>query len=98
LISSDRPHRDADHALDHRTSLFPDQHLIRIGYLISAAIPVGITSVIWTAIVKGIFPVSLVTVNLDTIIAPVAVPITLHCAGLPSASITPPMIIDLLRH
>ncbi|MFA5073422.1 MAG: bile acid:sodium symporter family protein [Nitrospirota bacterium] len=54
---------------------FPDDPLIRIGYLITAGVPVAITSVIWTDMVKGNMPVSLVTVTLDTLIAPVLLPL-----------------------
>jgi predicted Na+-dependent transporter len=76
---------------------FPDRHLIRIGYLISAAIPVGITSVVWTAIVKGNIPVSLVTVTLDTIIAPVLLPVfILFVVGVAISIDYTAMIIDLL--
>ncbi|MDR3592211.1 MAG: bile acid:sodium symporter family protein [Negativicutes bacterium] len=55
--------------------VFPDNHNIQIGYLIFAAIPVGVTSIIWTAIVKGNVPVSLVTVTIDTIVAPLLLPV-----------------------
>jgi predicted Na+-dependent transporter len=54
---------------------FPDNHMVRIGYLISSAVPVGITSLIWTHIVKGNVPVSMVTVTIGTIIAPVLLPL-----------------------
>lgn len=54
---------------------FPENRYIQMGYLISAAIPVGVTSVIWTSIVRGNVPVSLVTITLDTIIAPVFLPL-----------------------
>lgn len=54
---------------------FPDNYNIQVGYLIFAAIPVGVTSIIWTAIVKGNVPVSLVTVTIDTIVAPLLLPV-----------------------
>lgn len=76
---------------------FSHDHLIRIGYLINAAIPVGITSVIWTAIVKGNVPVSLVTVTMDTLIAPVLLPMfILLVAGVAISIDYTTMIIDLL--
>ena len=76
---------------------FPNHHLIRIGYLISAAIPVGITSVIWTDIVKGNMPVSLVTVTMDTIIAPVLLPLfILFVVGVTIKINYSALIIDLL--
>ena len=54
---------------------FPDSFNVQIGFLIGAAIPVGVTSIIWTSIVKGNVPVSLVTVTLDTIISPLLLPL-----------------------
>lgn len=55
-------------------AVFPEDMNVRIGYLISASIPVGVTSVIWTSLVKGNVPVSLVTVTLDTMIVPALLP------------------------
>lgn len=54
---------------------FPADPYVRLGYLISATIPVGVTSVIWTSLVKGDTPVSLVTVTLDTFIVPALLPV-----------------------
>lgn len=53
---------------------FPEDIYVRLGYLISASIPVGVTSIIWTALVNGNVAMSLVTVTLDTLIAPVFLP------------------------
>jgi predicted Na+-dependent transporter len=53
---------------------FPEDIYIRIGYLISASIPVGVTSVIWTSLANGNVAVSLVTVTVDTLIAPLFLP------------------------
>lgn len=53
---------------------FPDDANIRTGYLISASIPVGVTSIIWTSLTQGDVAVSLVTVTLDTMIVPVLLP------------------------
>jgi len=76
---------------------FPDQQLIRLGYLISAVIPVGITSVIWTDIVKGNVPVSLVTVTIDTLLAPLLLPAAiLFIVGVAISIDYKAMIIDLL--
>jgi predicted Na+-dependent transporter len=54
---------------------FPDDPLIRLGYLIGAAVPVGVTSLVWTYIARGNIPVSLVTVSIDTILAPLLLPL-----------------------
>ncbi|HUK99931.1 MAG TPA: bile acid:sodium symporter family protein [Nitrospirota bacterium] len=76
---------------------FPHHQMIRIGYLISATIPVGITSVVWTALVKGNIPVSLVTVTMDTIAAPILLPLfILLVAGVAIKINYTSMIIDLL--
>lgn len=57
---------------------YPNDPYIRLGYLIGATIPIGVTSVIWTSIVKGNMPVSLVAVTLDTLIVPLVLPLFFH--------------------
>lgn len=47
----------------------------KLGLLVGAAIPVGVTSVIWTALTQGNIPISLVAVTLDTLIVPVLLPV-----------------------
>lgn len=54
---------------------YPDDPAIRTGYLIGAAIPIGITSILWTGLVKGDTAVSLVAVSLDTFLVPIMLPI-----------------------
>lgn len=54
---------------------FPEDVNIRLGYLICASIPVGVTSIIWTSLVGGNVAVSLVTVTLDTLFAPAFLPV-----------------------
>ena len=76
---------------------FPGQHLIQLGYLIGATIPVGVTSVIWTSIVRGNVALSLVTVTMDTLIAPVLLPLfILFAAGISIQIDYTRMIFDLL--
>ncbi len=55
-------------------TFYPDDISIRIGYLVAASVPVGVTSVIWTSIAKGNVPVALVTLALDTVIVPFFLP------------------------
>ena len=55
--------------------IYPDDPLIRIGYLIGASVPIGVSSIIWTSINRGYVAVSLVAVTLDTIIVPVIMPV-----------------------
>jgi predicted Na+-dependent transporter len=54
---------------------YPNEPFIRMGYLISASIPIGVTSIIWTALVKGDLAVSLVAVTLDTFVVPIVLPL-----------------------
>jgi len=56
-------------------TFYPDDPYIRIGYLIGASIPIGVTSVIWTSLIKGNLAVSLVVVTLDTFIVPLILPL-----------------------
>ncbi|MDD2234257.1 MAG: bile acid:sodium symporter family protein [Desulfitobacteriaceae bacterium] len=57
---------------------YPDDFSIRIGLLILASIPVGVTSIMWTAIVKGNVPLALIVVTIDTFIAPILLPVFLQ--------------------
>jgi predicted Na+-dependent transporter len=76
---------------------FPDNPLVRIGFLISSAVPVGITSLIWTHIGKGNVPLSLVIVSIDTILAPVLLPLfILFVVGAVVSIDYFKMILDLL--
>ena len=54
---------------------YPDDVNIRTGLLVAASVPVGITSVIWTSLVKGNVAVSLVTLALDTLLVPAFLPV-----------------------
>jgi predicted Na+-dependent transporter len=54
---------------------YPDDYLMRLGFLISASLPIAVTSIIWTSIAGGNVAVSLVTVTLDTLIVPFFLPI-----------------------
>lgn len=47
---------------------------IQLGLLVGAAIPVGVTSIIWTALAKGNIQTTLVAVTIDTLIVPVLLP------------------------
>jgi len=54
---------------------YADNFYIKIGYLVGASIPIGVTSLIWTSIVKGDSAISLVAIILDTFIVPMFLPI-----------------------
>lgn len=53
---------------------FPQDAYVRMGYLIAAAIPVGVTSIMWTSLGNGNVPIALVAVTMDTLIVPVLLP------------------------
>lgn len=53
---------------------YADAPQIQLGLLVGAAIPVGVTSIIWTAIAKGNIQVALVAVTIDTLIVPILLP------------------------
>lgn len=54
--------------------LFNEDQFIRIGYLVGASTPIGVTSVIWTAMNQGSVSVALVAVTLDTLVVPIMLP------------------------
>jgi predicted Na+-dependent transporter len=54
--------------------MYPDDPVVRIGYLIGASVPIGVSSIIWTSISRGYVAVSLVAVTLDTVIVPFFMP------------------------
>lgn len=55
--------------------LYADSPEVQLGLLVAAAIPVGVTSVMWTALTQGNVSISLVAVTLDTIIVPALLPV-----------------------
>ncbi|TWH47940.1 bile acid:sodium symporter family protein [Sporomusa sp. KB1] len=54
--------------------LYADLPEMQLGLLVAAAIPVGVTSVMWTALTQGNVSISLVAVTLDTLIVPALLP------------------------
>jgi BASS family bile acid:Na+ symporter len=56
---------------------YPHSDLTRLGFLIAASIPIGVTSVIWTSIAKGNVPLALVAVTADTLVSPFLLPVLL---------------------
>ena len=47
---------------------------LSVGIVLAAVIPVGVTSVIWTALSRGETPIALATVTLDSLLSPLVVP------------------------
>ena len=58
--------------------LYPDSALIRLGFLIGASIPIGVTSILWASIVKGDIPLALVIVTVDTLLSPFILPVIIY--------------------
>lgn len=54
---------------------YPDNPFIRLGFLIGAFIPIGVTSIIWTSVTSGDVALALVAVTLDTLISPFLLPV-----------------------
>ncbi|MCR2823769.1 bile acid:sodium symporter family protein [Lederbergia panacisoli] len=74
-----------------------DDHLLTIGFVISVAVPTGVTSVIWVNICRGKLPLCLSIILIDTLLSPLLMPILLHIAVGESITIhTSTLILDLL--
>lgn len=54
---------------------YSDAPQIKLGLLVAAAIPVGVTSIMWTALAQGNIPIALVAVTFDTLIVPALLPV-----------------------
>ena len=58
------------------TIIFNDT-LLMIGFVLSVAVPTGVTSIIWVTISRGNIPLSLAIVLIDTLLAPFVMPLLL---------------------
>lgn len=58
-------------------NLFFDDHALMIGFVLSVSIPTGVTSVIWISICKGDTPLGLSIILIDTLLAPIVMPLLL---------------------
>ncbi|MEK4026172.1 bile acid:sodium symporter family protein [Sporosarcina sp. FSL W7-1283] len=77
--------------------LFFDDHLLTVGFVLAVAVPTGVTSVIWVTISKGNLPLCLSIILIDTLSAPLVMPIVLHVvAGERIAVETTSLILNLL--
>ncbi|SOC17996.1 predicted Na+-dependent transporter [Ureibacillus xyleni] len=56
------------------TVLFHD-HLLTIGFVLSVAVPTGVTSFIWVSICKGHLPLCLSIILIDTMLSPIVIPL-----------------------
>lgn len=74
-----------------------DDHLLTIGFIISVAVPTGVTSVIWVNITRGNLPLCLSIILIDTLLAPLLLPVVLKVAVGTTIHINSfSLIIDLL--
>jgi len=58
------------------TVIFNDQ-LLTIGFVIAVGVPTGVTSVIWVTITRGNLPLTLSIILIDTVLAPIILPLML---------------------
>ncbi|WP_107841047.1 bile acid:sodium symporter family protein [Metasolibacillus meyeri] len=59
------------------SSIIFDDYLLTIGFVLSVAVPTGVTSMIWITICKGNVPLGLSIVLIDTLLAPFIMPLLL---------------------
>lgn len=79
------------------SSLLFNDSLLIIGFVLSVAVPTGVTSIIWVTISKGNIPLSLALVLIDTLLAPIVMPLLLEIIAGQSIHIdTKGLIIDLI--
>ncbi|HWK22723.1 MAG TPA: bile acid:sodium symporter family protein [Ureibacillus sp.] len=60
------------------SSVLFDDHLLVIGFVLSVAVPTGVTSFIWASICKGHLPLCLSIILIDTILSPIVLPTLVH--------------------
>lgn len=78
------------------TVLFND-YLLTIGFVISVAIPTGVTSVIWVNMCRGNLPLCLSIILIDSLLSPLIMPALLKIIAGETIAIEPAsLIIDLI--
>lgn len=60
------------------SNLLIDDQYLKIGFILSVAVPTGITSFIWASICKGHLPLCLSIILIDTILSPIVIPALIH--------------------
>ena len=79
------------------STLVFDDHLLTIGFILSVAVPTGVTSFIWVSISHGNKALCLSIILIDTLLSPIIMPIVVHLAIGESISIdTSSLTLDLL--
>lgn len=79
------------------SALIVNDHLLTVGFILSVAVPTGVTSFIWINICKGNIPLGLSIILIDTILSPIIIPLIAKlAAGQIVAIDTMSIMIDLL--
>ena len=79
------------------SKLLFDDHLLTIGFVLSVAVPTGVTSFIWVSICKGNLPLCLSIILIDTIMSPIIIPFLVHLVVGQNIEIdTASIMLDLL--
>lgn len=74
-----------------------EDYLLTIGFILSVAVPTGVTSVIWVTISKGNLPLCLAIILIDTLLAPILMPLLLHIVVGEAIHVeTAALMIDLM--
>lgn len=60
------------------STLLFDDHLLVIGFVLSVAVPTGVTSFIWASMCKGHLPLCLSIILIDTFLSPIVLPTLVH--------------------
>lgn len=64
-----------------------DDHYLNVGFILSVAVPTGVTSFIWIGICKGNLPLGLSIILIDTLLSPIIFPLLSKIAAGKSISI-----------
>ena len=79
------------------STLVFDEHLLAIGFILSVAVPTGVTSFIWVSISHGNKALCLSIILIDTLLSPIIMPLVVYFAIGESINIdTSSLILDLL--
>lgn len=79
------------------SSILFDDHLLTIGFILSVAVPTGVTSFIWASICRGHLALCLSIILIDTILSPIVLPLLVHfVVGQKIEIDTMSIMIDLL--
>src|SRR5690606_2105957 len=74
-----------------------NDHLLTVGFVLSVAVPTGVTSFIWVSICKGNIPLGLSIILIDTLLSPIVMPLLAKIAAGAKISIEiQSIMIDLL--